>query len=108
MKKITIHQAIDSLLPGAEFSIRDDDYNTIDWWDEVYQQPTEEEVESEIARLQTEYSQQEYQRLRAPEYPDLKELADALYWSSKGDNTKLDEYYAKCEAVKLKYPKPKQ
>jgi hypothetical protein len=108
MKKITIHQAIDSLLPGAEFSIRDDDYNTIDWWDEVYQQPTEEEVESEIARLQTEYSQQEYQRLRAPEYPDLKELADALYWSSKGDNTKLDEYYAKCEAVKLKYPKPEQ
>jgi len=89
MKKITIHQAIDSLLPGAEFSIRDDDYNTIDWWDEVYQQPTEEEVEAEIARLQTEYSQQEYQRLRAPEYPDLKELADALYWSSKGDNTKV-------------------
>jgi hypothetical protein len=38
----------------------------------------------------------------------LKELADALYWSSKGDNTKLDEYYAKCEAVKLKYPKPEQ
>jgi hypothetical protein len=35
----------------------------------------------------------------------LKELADALYWSSKGDNKKLDEYYAKCEAVKLKYPK---
>jgi hypothetical protein len=106
MKKITIHQAIGSLLPGAEFSIRDDDYNTIDWWDEVYQQPTEEEVEAEIARLQTEYSQQEYQRLRAPEYPDLKELADALYWSSKDDTTKLDEYYAKCEAIKLKYPKP--
>jgi hypothetical protein len=106
MKKITIHQAIGSLLPGAEFSIRDDDYNTIDWWDEVYQKPTEEEVESEVARLQTEYNQQEYQRLRAPEYPDLKELADALYWSSKGDTTKLDEYYAKCEAIKLKYPKP--
>lgn len=106
MKKITIHQAIGSLLPGAEFSIRDDDYNTIDWWDEVYQKPTEEEVESEVARLQTEYSQQEYQRQRAPEYPDLKELADALYWSSKGDSTKLDEYYTKCEVVKLKYPKP--
>jgi len=71
MKKITIHQAIGSLLPGAEFSIRDDDYNTIDWWDEVYQQPTEEEVEAEIERLQVEYELIQYQRQRAPEYPDL-------------------------------------
>ena len=106
MKKITIHQAIGSLLPGAEFSIRDNDYTTIDWWDEVYQQPTEEEVEAEIARLQFEYESAEYQRLREPEYPDLKELADALYWSSKGDNTKMDAYVAKCDAVKSKYPKP--
>lgn len=108
MKKITIHQAIGSLLPGAEFSIKDNDYTTIDWWDEVYQQPTEEEVEAEIERLQKEWEDSEYQRLRAPEYPDLKELADALYWSSKGDNTKLDEYYNKCGTVKLKYPKPEQ
>ena len=106
MKKITIHQAISSLLPGAEFSIRDNDYNTIDWWDEVYQQPTKEEVEAEVSRLQKEWEDFEYQRLREPEYPDLKELADALYWSSKGDNTKMDEYVAKCETIKLKYPKP--
>ena len=106
MKKITIHQAIGSLLPGAEFSIRDNDYDTIDWWDEVYQQPSKEEVEVEIEKLQKESELTDYQRQRAPEYPDLKELADALYWSSTGDNTKLDEYYAKCEAVKLKYPKP--
>lgn len=106
MKKITIYQAISSLLPGAEFSIRDNDYDTIDWWDEVYQQPSKEEVEAEIAKLQKEYELTDYQHQRAPEYPDLKELADALYWSSTGDNTKLNEYYAKCEAVKLKYPKP--
>jgi hypothetical protein len=106
MEKITIHQAISSLLSGAEFSIRDNDYNQIDWWDEVYKKPSKDEVEAEIARIQAEYDAKEYQRLRAPEYPDLKELADALYWSSKDDNTKLDEYYAKCEAVKTKYPKP--
>jgi hypothetical protein len=104
--KITIYQAISSLLPGAEFSIRENDYDQIDWWDEVYQQPTKEEVEAEIVRLQAEYDLTEYQRQRAPEYPDIKDLADALYWSSKGDNTKLDEYYSKCEEVKNKYPKP--
>ena len=41
--KITIYQAISSLLPGAEFSIKDNDYDQIDWWDEVYQKPTKEE-----------------------------------------------------------------
>ena len=104
--KITIYQAISSLLPGAEFSIRENDYDQIDWWDEEYQKPTKEEVEAERVRLQAEYDLTEYQRQRAPEYPDIKDLADALYWSSKGDNTKLDEYYAKCDAVKTKYPKP--
>ena len=59
-----------------------------------------------IAELQADYTAKEYQRDRQPEYPDLADLADALYWSSKGDNTKLDSYYAACEAVKIKYPKP--
>jgi len=36
----------------------------------------------------------------------MADLADTLYWSSKGDNTKIEEYYAVCEAVKAKYPKP--
>ena len=106
MKKVTIHQAISSLLPGAEFAIRDNDYDQIEWWDKVYQQPSKEEVEAEILRLQTEDERTEYQRLRKPEYPPITDYLDACYWASKGDNTKLDEYYAKCDAVKLKYPKP--
>ena len=48
----------------------------------------------------------QYQRDRQPEYPSLADLADALYWSNQGDNTKLDEYYQACAAVKAKYPKP--
>ncbi len=47
----------------------------------------------------------QYKNKRAFEYPPLADLADAMYWASKGDNTKLDNYYAACEAVKLKYPK---
>lgn len=43
--------------------------------------------------------------LRKGEYPPLVDFADAMYWASKGDNTKLDNYYAACEAVKQKYPK---
>ena len=42
---------------------------------------------------------------RQREYPPLTDLADALYHQSKGDETKLTAYLAKCEAVKQKYPK---
>ena len=63
-------------------------------------------VDAAAAEIQAELDATQYQRDRQPEYPSLADLADALYWSSKGDNTKLDSYYAACEAVKIKYPKP--
>ena len=63
-------------------------------------------VDAAAAELAAEAAATQYQRDRRPEYPDLADLADALYWSNQGDNTKLDEYYAKVSAVKTKYPKP--
>ncbi len=63
------------------------------------------QIRVEVARLQAEYDSKEYQRLRSFEYPPLADLADAMYWSSQGDNTKLEAYYTACEAVKQKYPK---
>lgn len=101
-----IIDALLNLRPGAQWALDKDDYEGLVWLDEIQTKPTKKEIAQEIERLQLEYQTKEYQRQRAPEYPDLKELADALYWSSKGDNTKLDEYYSKCEEVKNKYPKP--
>lgn len=46
------------------------------------------------------------QRQRALAYPSITELADALYWNSKGDDSKLTAYYAACEKVKTDNPKP--
>ncbi len=63
-------------------------------------------VDAAAAELAAEAAATQYQRDRQPEYPSLADLADALYWSNQGDNTKLDEYYAKVSAVKTKYPKP--
>ena len=63
-------------------------------------------VDAAAAEIQAELDATQYQRDRQPEYPALADLADALYWSNQGDNTKLDEYYAKVSAVKTKYPKP--
>ena len=62
-------------------------------------------VDAAAAEIAAELAATEYQRQRAPEYPSMATLADALYWNSTGDSTKLDEYYAACAAVKAKYPK---
>ena len=55
--------------------------------------------------VQTYIDAHAYIENRAREYPPLTDLADALYHQSKGDETKLTAYLAKCEAVKQKYPK---
>ena len=47
-----------------------------------------------------------YQTDRQPLYPSLGDFADAMYWNSKGDSTKLEAYYAACEKVKTDNPKP--
>lgn len=62
-------------------------------------------VDSAAAEITAEEAATAYQRQRAPEYPSAADLADGLYWASKGDSAKLDEYYAACDAVKAKYPK---
>ena len=63
-------------------------------------------VDAKAAEFQAAEDAVAYKQQRRPEYPSLADLADALYWSNQGDNTKLDEYYATCAAVKAKYPKP--
>jgi hypothetical protein len=45
----------------------------------------------------------QYQRDRRNEYPPIEEYIDGVV---KGDQTQIDEYIAKCLAVKAKYPKP--
>ncbi len=47
-----------------------------------------------------------YKFVRQPLYPPLSEFADAMYWNSKGDSSKLTAYYAACEKVKTDNPKP--
>jgi len=95
--------AILSLRPGAEWVLRGD---VLEWMDSNQTEPTEAEIQAEIVRLQADYDATQYQRNRQPEYPSLATFADAYYWAQKGDNTKMDEYVAACDAVKAKYPKP--
>jgi len=103
-----ITKALQSLKPGAFWALNGETYEGLQWlekpvWEGGQKKPTKEEVESEIARLQKEWEDTEYQRLRAKEYPDFKEYLDGLV---KGDVEQMQAYIDACLAVKAKYPKP--
>lgn len=102
---MSISSALKSLCPTAQWSMVNDDYSTIVWHVEPDVIPTQAQVDAAAAELAAEAAATAYQRNRQPEYPPITDLADALYWASEGDSTKLDEYYAACAAVKAKYPK---
>ena len=63
-------------------------------------------IDAARTELNTEYAKVKYKDDRQPLYPPLEDLADALFWNSKGDSTKLEVYYAACEKVKTDNPKP--
>ena len=63
-------------------------------------------IDSARATLDAEAAAIAYQSIRQPLYPSLGDFADAMYWNSKGDSTKLEAYYAACEKVKTDNPKP--
>lgn len=102
-KYIVIADALESLVPGALWSLAGNDYSGLTWLSEDIEQPTEESLIAEVARLQAEYDALEYQRLRAPEYPSITDYIDGVV---KGDQAQIDKYIADCLAVKAKYPKP--
>jgi tRNA A37 N6-isopentenylltransferase MiaA len=94
--------AINSLRPGATWSIIGDEYSSIHWMDLQQDKPTESEIQAEVARLQAEYDSRQYQRQRALEYPPITDYLDGVV---KGDQAQIDKYIADCQAVKAKYPR---
>jgi predicted nucleic-acid-binding protein len=62
-----------------------------------------DDFEVKRQELITEYNALSYQRKRKLEYPPVTDYLDAIV---KGDQAQIDEYIAKCLAVKTKYPKP--
>lgn len=96
-----ITDALLSLVPGAQWSMVDEDYSTLDWNPaNPMPKPSLEEVTAEAARLKAIYDSKEYQRLRAAEYPSFADQFDILYHGG------YDAWKATVDAVKTKYPKP--
>jgi hypothetical protein len=93
---ITTGQALRSLKPGAEWSLRGDE---LEWLDAVQTEPTQAEIDAEVIRLQAEYDSQEYARNRKAEYPSMEDQLDDIYHNG------IDGWKATIKTTKDKYPK---
>ena len=94
---ITKVNALQSLRPNAEWVLWGDE---VKWLDTNQTQPTEAEITAEVARLQAEYDNNEYQRQRAQAYPSIADQLDKIYHEG------IDAWKATIAAVKQEYPKP--
>jgi hypothetical protein len=99
ISEFDITHALQTLRPGAVWSLVGDQYKDIEWHDKEQTKPTEEEVNDEIARLQAEYDSKEYKRLRVAEYPSIEDQLDILYHQG------YDGWKTKIEEIKNKFKK---
>jgi len=94
---ITLFQAIKSLKPTSNFTVRQDE--SIVWQDTENTQPSRAEIDAEVIRLQAVYDAQEYARKRAAEYPSIADQLDDIYHNG------IDAWKATIKTTKDKYPK---
>ena len=97
---ITKSEAILSLNPKSEFVLTDDE---LKWLSPNIDKPSDDQINTELKRLQAEYNANQYQRDRADAYPSIQEQLDMQYWDAVNGTKKWQEAVAK---VKADNPKP--
>ena len=98
---ITIPDALQSLRPGAEWVLRGNEYAGLEWLDKVQTQPTEAEIEAEIARLQAELPNKIAKENRAAAY---KLEADPLFFKAQRGEATQQEWLDKVAEIQARYP----
>jgi len=93
-----ITKSILAINSNAQFSVDDEDINKITWLNGTTPIAVDI-IKAKQAELQTEYTNNKYQRDRKAEYPTIEECVHAIL-----DND-LENLQAKRTAVKEKYPK---
>ena len=98
---ITKAKVLHSLRPGAQWVLRGD---VLEWFDVEQSQPTDDEIATELTRLQAEYDDNEYQRLR--QYPSIGDQLDMLWHAiDNGTLNKTSDFYTAIKTVKDAHPK---
>ena len=92
--------ALLSLRPGAEWALRED---VLEWLDQEQTQPTEAEIDAELARLIAAHPRKIAERRRAAAYAAE---ADPLFFKSQRGEATTAEWEAKVAEIKARYPYP--
>jgi len=96
---ITKIDAIVSLCPGAEWVLRGD---TLEWLDTKQTQPTEAEIQAEVARLTAlEPARISTENRRAAYIAE----ADPLFFKAQRGEVTMEEWQAKVADIKNRWPK---
>ena len=77
-------------------------YSNLIIHDNSKNKPTEQECIDGLAKLQSKYNSNKYQRDRAVDYPSLADQLDMQYWDKINGTNKWQQAI---NAVKQKYPK---
>ena len=88
--------AISSLVPNSSFNINTDGsiYSSYPAVNSL----TEEEIQTEMDRLQAEYDAQEYARNRASAFPSIGDQLDMQYWDQVNGTTTWKDAIAKVKS----------
>ena len=98
---IRISDAIITLKPNSEWTIRENDYSQLEWLDTDTTKPTKSEIDAEIIRLQAVEDTQLYARNRKEEYDALNQF-ELISDDAAGSTTTHVDAIA---AIKTKWPK---
>ena len=93
-----VADAVLSLCPGAEFVVRDNDPEQIEWISGPKRKPSVAKIKAEMERLAPIIEMQQRRRL---EYPPIGDQLDDLFRAGAFSKEMADQIHA----VKDKYPK---
>jgi len=92
-------KALQSLRPGAEWVLRGDD---LEWLDQNQTQPTDAEIDAEVARLTAlEPARIATENRRAAYIAE----ADPLFFKAQRGEATMEEWQAKVADIKSRFPK---
>ena len=92
-----IADALKILAPGTQWNVRGE---TVEWNDSSKTEPTQSEIDTQIATNNADWESKEYQRQRAPEYPSVVDQLDEIFHNG------IDAWKTKIQETKTKFPKP--
>jgi hypothetical protein len=112
-------QAIRKLVPNAEYIIEGEEIdwildettgkwtsNNFKWLLTDIPKPTKEQIDQALTIADTEWTASEYQRIRALEYPAIRDQLDMLWHAiDSGTLDKSSDFYTAIKAVKDANPK---